>query len=182
MTKKVIFGLGNPGEKYSLNRHNAGALFINFLSEKLGANLKELKRLTCRSGKAKLFGKELILVQPLTFMNLSGQVVLKFTQYFKIKPEQIIVAHDDLDIPLGKFRIDFARGPRLHKGIISIEQALRTKDFLRIRIGIDNRKETGKIKGDIYVLQNFSEEELKKLKLSFLDIFQKLLKSLKNEF
>ena len=174
MTKKVIFGLGNPGKKYSLNRHNAGALFVEFLSQKLGSTLLQSKKTNCQFAKISLQGNDIFLAKPLTFMNLSGEAVSKFCQYFGIKPEEIILAHDDLDIPLGKFRIDLARGPKLHKGVASVEKALKTKEFLRVRIGVDNRQKTSWIEGEIYVLQDFPKKELEILRQTFQKIFQKL--------
>ncbi|KKP65507.1 MAG: Peptidyl-tRNA hydrolase, partial [Candidatus Roizmanbacteria bacterium GW2011_GWC2_35_12] len=117
---------------------------------------------------------------PTTFMNKSGIAVKKIIENFKLNPpaggENLIIAHDDLDIPFGKFHIQVGVGPELHNGIESIENHLKTKDFFRIRIGVDNRVPEKKIAGETYVLSNFIQEEVAKLNS---EIFPKIIDQLK---
>ncbi len=151
---KLIVGLGNPGEKYMNNRHNVGHMFIDYIKTK-NSKLKAIKT-DC-------------------FMNESGKFVKKSVSGFpNFSVSDLIVIHDDLDIPLGKFRIDLARGPKLHNGLKSIETALRTKDFWRIRIGVDNRQKTGSINGETYVLKNFLADERELIDGLFPTIYSQL--------
>lgn len=133
---KLIVGLGNPGSKHQNNRHNVGYMVVDAM--KVGSSEKS----DC-------------------FMNDSGSFVAKKLKTYSIKPEALYVVHDDLDIPLGSFKIQFGKGPKMHKGIIDIEEKLGTSDFWRVRVGVENRmKDLGsKIKGDEYVLSDFTEEE-----------------------
>ena len=109
-------------------------------------------------------------------MNQSGIFVKKLIENRKLKTENLIIAHDDLDIPLGKFHIQFAVGPQLHNGLESIEDHLHTKDFWRVRIGIDNRLADKRIPGETYALQNFLPDEKKLLET---EIFPKIFLQLK---
>lgn len=147
---KLIIGLGNPGIKYQNNRHNAGYMYVDYLKSQM-SNVKS----------------DIIIAKTATYMNLSGKSVQALMQKNKTKLEDLIVVHDDLDIPLGKFRIVKGYGPKLHNGIESIENHLGTKDFLRIRIGVDNRTPENRTSGIDYVLQNFTEEEAKTLLATF---------------
>ena len=147
---KVIVGLGNPGKKYQNNRHNVGQMLVDYLQDPPQTELK--------------------LIKTDCFMNESGIFVKKL----KVKPENLYVVHDDLDIPLGKFHIQFGVGPQLHNGLESIEQHLNTKDFWRIRIGVDNRKSPAD--GETYVLNDFTNEEKSLLEEQ---IFPKILSQLK---
>jgi PTH1 family peptidyl-tRNA hydrolase len=141
----LLIGLGNPGPKYKNNRHNVGHMFVDYLLGNQGDNLKiKVLKTDC-------------------FMNVSGIFVNKLIRRLKLETNSLIVVHDDLDIPLGKFHIQFASGPQLHNGLESIEQHLKTKDFYRIRIGVDNRPPDRKIPGETYALQNFLHEEKKLL-------------------
>jgi PTH1 family peptidyl-tRNA hydrolase len=161
----LIVGLGNPGEKYKNNRHNAGHMFINFINQK--SNIKNQNDIK----KFKIFKTN-------CFMNESGKEVARILKALHVTCNMLhdlFIVHDDLDIPLGKFRIDFGKGPRLHNGLKSIEQTLKTKDFWRIRIGVDNRQKTGWVDGETYVLQDFSEKEQELLKSTFVKIFKQLI-------
>jgi len=172
----IIIGLGNPGKKYQNNRHNVGHMFIDYLN-KLAIDQKN-KSFTLKTFKTNCF------------MNESGKEVEKILKKLQVPPRQtwlssyklqdVFIVHDDLDIPLGKFRIDFGKGPRLHNGLKSIEQTLKTKDFWRIRIGIDNRKKTGWVDGETYVLQDFLKEEREVLENEvFGKIGERLFKMIK---
>lgn len=154
---KLIVGLGNPGERYKDTRHSAGFLVI----EKLQLNVysdfpwkfeNKFNAAVCMAGEA-------ILAKPLSFMNSSGGVVSSLVNFYKIPKNNLYVIHDDLDIKLGEYKIQFAVGPKLHNGIASIEDRLGTKDFWRIRMGVDNRGLENRISGEEYVLEDFNKEE-----------------------
>ena len=173
----LIVGLGNPGPKYQNNRHNVGFQFVDFIAPLLNCSIVRKEKLftTVRQ----LNNEMITLAKPNTFMNNSGIAVRKLTDNFKIKNEKLIIVHDDLDIPLGKFHIQFASGPQLHNGLESIEQHLKTKDFYRIRIGVDNRQPNIKIPGETYALQNFLLDEKKVLET---EIFPKIFTQMKLDF
>lgn len=107
-------------------------------------------------------------------MNSSGEAVNKLANYYSLVPSALFVAHDDLDLPLGEYKIQKGVGPKLHNGINSIEQTLGSSDFWRIRIGVDNRDPNNRIPGEDYVLQDFSKEEMESLKIVFKKIGQEL--------
>ena len=163
----ITIGLGNPGKKYQNNRHNAGHMFIDYLNKLSDQKNKSLNLKTFKTN---------------CFMNQSGkeiEKILKKLQVTSYKIQDIFIVHDDLDIPLGKFRIDFGKGPKLHNGLKSIEETLNTKDFWRIRIGVDNRQKNGWVNGEAYVLQDFLPEEREVLeKEVFRQIVEKIKKIL----
>lgn len=151
---KLIVGLGNPGQKYMNNRHNAGHLFIDFLNSKLRITDYELKNKTYRLTKTDCY------------MNVSGIFVKKLIRNSSFEIRNLYVVHDDLDIPLGSFKIQFGRGPKVHNGIDSVEEELATDEFWRIRIGIDGRpfgERAKRVSGEEYVLSDFTNDELKTL-------------------
>ena len=193
----IIVGLGNPGIKYANNRHNVGFQFVDFIAPLLNCSIVKKEKLFLTMKQSN--NETIILAKPGTFMNLSGLAVKKLISHYSLVPNpySLIIAHDDLDIPLGKFHIQFASGPQLHNGLESIEQHLKTKDFLRIRIGVDNRvpknnyleddrpqdNKTPWIEGEKYSLQNFFSDEKKLLETEiFPRILTQLKLHLKNEF
>ncbi len=136
----LIVGLGNPGKEYEKTRHNIGYLVIDEL--------------------AKQKTNDVVLLKPQTFMNNSGTAVLAAVNFYKIKPAGLWIIHDDIDLPLGEFKISQNRGSAGHKGVQSIINALGTKNFNRVRIGICPK--TGKPKAvEKFVLQNFTKSEEK---------------------
>ncbi|MBU0572736.1 aminoacyl-tRNA hydrolase [Patescibacteria group bacterium] len=156
---KLIVGLGNPGDKHRNNRHNSGYLVVdemaNQLFEEEWSSVKKFQSLIIKHEG--LF----MLAKPQTFMNQSGEAVKKLIDQYKIKSSDLWVIHDDLDIALGDYKIQKGKGPKLHKGIKSIEDKIGKTDFWRVRIGVDNRSAENKISGEAYVLQDFTEEEVK---------------------
>jgi len=179
---KLIVGLGNKGEKYKNNRHNVGFMFLDYLAKRETYNAKRFEEdkylsasiLTFHATRNTLH-EDLVLAKPQTFMNKSGESVKAcVTRYALHVTHDLIVAHDDLDIPFGKFRIVKGYGPKLHNGIESIQNHLQTMDFLRIRIGVDKRSPDNRIPGIDYVLQNFSEEEQEKLGTIFENIINRM--------
>lgn len=154
---KLIVGLGNPGEKYKNNRHNIGCMFIDYIAPLLYCSIVKKEKLYITMKQSN--NRTIVLVKPLTFMNLSGQAVRQLSKVYGLKSNNLIIVHDDLDIPLGKFKIQKGVGPRLHNGIESIENALGRKDFWRVRIGVDNRSPDKWVDGETYVLQDFKPRE-----------------------
>jgi PTH1 family peptidyl-tRNA hydrolase len=141
---KLIIGLGNPGEKYLNTRHNAGFLVADALQK-----IKAPARVIVRKSDV--------------FMNDSGTCVNELIHRYDIDASNLYIVHDDLDIPLGSYKIQLGTGPKDHNGINSIESELGTKDFWRIRIGIENRGSGDRIQGEDYVLQDFTKDERKTL-------------------
>jgi peptidyl-tRNA hydrolase, PTH1 family len=164
----LLVGLGNPGKKYGNNRHNVGYMFVDYI-------LKSQKSKV----KSQNYNSKVKIMKTDCFMNISGIFVKKLIENYKLKIENLIIIHDDLDIPLGKFHIQFGVGPQLHNGLESIENHLKTKDFYRIRIGVDARKPEQKIPGETYALQNFLPNEKKLLET---EIFPKIFSQLKLNF
>lgn len=153
----LIVGLGNPGKKYQNTRHNIGFRIINELQKK---NNFPAFKLSKNFDSLVSQGLKIILIKPETFMNLSGKAVSKIAQFYKINPQKIVVIHDDIDLFLGKIKIVKNRGTGGHKGIESIVKEIKTKNFVRIRIGI--QPETGKLKNTKkLVLEKFSKKEEK---------------------
>ncbi|MEJ2347711.1 MAG: aminoacyl-tRNA hydrolase, partial [Patescibacteria group bacterium] len=137
---KLLVGLGNPGEEHKNNRHNVGFMVVDelFLLIKPGSETKYFSMQ--KKFDTEIFKSgEVILVKPQTFMNSSGKAVKKILDHFKIKTSDLWVIHDDLDIPLGDFKIQKGKGPKLHKGVMSIEKELNKSDFWRVRVGVENR-------------------------------------------
>lgn len=134
-TSFLVVGLGNPGAKYGKHRHNVGFMTVDALAEELGAKWSSSKHdaLTCSTSYE---DSELILVKPQTYMNLSGKSVQKFVSFRKLEPRSLIVIHDELDIKFGRVRIKVGGGDGGHRGLRSIADSLRFRDFSRVRLGI----------------------------------------------
>jgi PTH1 family peptidyl-tRNA hydrolase len=166
---KLIVGLGNPGSKYEHTRHNAGFIGLdNFIylaqdDHMLSAvNSKDdfsSKIIRATIGKGET-ASELLFAYPQTFMNDSGQSVSAIMQFYKIEPKDLIVLHDEIDLPLGTVRLTQNSGAAGHNGVKSIIENLGTSEFTRIRIGIEDREENRIPPTDVFVLQNFTENEL----------------------
>ncbi len=162
---KLFIGLGNPGKDYEKTRHNAGFLAIDALQTldfRLRTSATFDKRSNAEISVLEMNGEKVLLVKPQTFMNESGKSVRALIDFYKLSAHDIIVVHDDKDIPLGEYRIQKNRGAAGHNGIISVINHLGTKDFVRIRIGV-GPKEKGIEKIVDYVLERFSGTELKEL-------------------
>ena len=133
---KLIVGLGNPGEKYTKTRHNAGFLFIDELCLQTSATLKLDKHCFGRTTKAMIADQEVRLLTPDTFMNLSGQSVVAAMHYYKIELHEILIAHDELDIDVGIARLKLSGGHGGNNGLRDIIQKAANNDFARLRIGV----------------------------------------------
>lgn len=158
---KLIIGLGNPEINYFKNRHNTGYIFISEL----------LKRSV---------PKDIIAKKTNIFMNDSGSIVKNMVDKYKVSLNDLYIVHDDLDIPLGEFKIQKAVGPKLHNGIFSVNEKLKSKDYWRVRIGVDSREKDNRTPGEEYVLEDFKPEE-EKILLGVIDkAIGKLLFQIKN--
>ncbi len=152
---KCIVGLGNPGEKYSKNRHNVGFMVLDRLGAEQTFNFSK------KFNAEIVLTKKYILVKPQTFMNDSGQAVAAICRFYKIKNEDLYIVHDDLDIKIGSYKIQHGKGPQVHNGLLSIEEKLGTDQFFNVRVGVENRAVRGNkgIPGMVYSLQDFTTEE-----------------------
>lgn len=159
MSMFVIAGLGNPGPQYQWTRHNAGFLFLDRLAhlENVPLNRKSFSGLAGEWGRR---GDRLLLLKPQTFMNLSGRAVMQALQFYKLPLTQLIVVHDELDLPFGAVRFKQGGGHGGHNGLRSIMEQLGKGDFLRLRIGI-GRPPKGDTTG--YVLGNIPPEQMESL-------------------
>lgn len=161
---KLIVGLGNPGGEYKNTRHNVGFIFLNSFLSKENLSLDKKKFKGYYIDYVSKNGNKAILLEPQTYMNLSGDSIIEFVNYFKIKSEDVLVIHDDLDLALGKVRIRAKGSSGGHNGIKSIISNLNTEDFKRIRIGIGKDPIIPVID---YVLGKFSQDDLKLLSTKF---------------
>lgn len=133
---RLIVGLGNPGVKYERTRHNAGFWFVDELLRRYGGELREESRFRGIVGRVGIDGYDCRLLEPTTYMNHSGDAIGALANYFKIPPQAILVAHDELDLPPGTVRIKRGGGHGGHKGLRHTQAALGTADFARMRIGV----------------------------------------------
>jgi PTH1 family peptidyl-tRNA hydrolase len=153
----LIAGLGNPGEKYSKTRHNAGFMAIDKLLDKLNGTFEEQKFHNAVNYQGKCRGAKLFLLKPLTFMNASGEAVELIARKNRIEPEEILVIYDDMDLPLGKIRVkDGGGGSGGHNGVESVKNELNSANFARVRIGIGRGDEGSQVD---HVLTEFSDSE-----------------------
>lgn len=152
----LIVGLGNPEIEYANTRHNMGFDAINHLSKKLNINVTK-EKFKGLYGDAMLNGEKVILLKPQTYMNLSGESIIQFKQFYKIPPENIIVIYDDIDVDVGKIKIRKKGGPGSHNGMKSVVEKLQTENFPRIRVGIGKPILKEMMIG--YVLEKINGEE-----------------------
>lgn len=144
MSIRLIAGLGNPGPEYEQTRHNAGFWLVDNLANALPhCHLQRESRFNALVAKSRIGGQEVLLVEPQTFMNLSGRAVGAIARFFKIAPEEILVAHDELDLPPGVAKVKKAGSSGGHNGLKDIAAALGTQDFWRLRIGVGHPREQG---------------------------------------
>lgn len=163
----LIAGLGNPGKKYAHTRHNVGFMFLDHYFEKFrdvfGFSDWEFKKnLNAEISIGKKADEKIILLKPQTFMNLSGDSIKRALRYFKVDVADLKVIHDDIDLSLEKMRINLGSSSAGHNGVQDIIDKLGTKDFTRVRYGIDNRGEIN-IETEKYVLGKFTTDEEKKI-------------------
>ncbi len=179
---KLIVGLGNPGNQYEFTRHNAGFLAVDFF-------LKDRSAISCQSkfkaqiceyqedvGNGKV--EKVFFVKPQNFMNLSGEVVREILAFYKLDhANDLLVIHDDKDLPFTTVKEGFSSGSAGHNGVQNIIDELGTKDFARIRIGVETREPDSPLPTDVFVLQKFQDEELEKLQKEVFPETNKLIEA-----
>ncbi len=156
----LIVGLGNPEENYLKTRHNMGFNVINEISKIYEIDLTR-EKFNGLYGKGIIENNKVILLKPQTYMNLSGNSIKEFIDFYKIHPSKLIVIYDDIDIIPGKIRIRIKGGPGTHNGMKSVVNSLKTEDFIRIRVGI-GKPDKGIDLAD-YVISYIDEEQMKQL-------------------
>lgn len=154
---KLLIGLGNPGKKYQKTRHNIGFAVLDQLAEEHGFKIGR-RKFKARFAEETLFGKNICLIKPQSFMNLSGEPVFQFLNYYGIDGRDLLVVHDDIDMALGKMRFLFRSGHGGHNGVRSIIDCVGTNAFHRLKLGI-GRPPEGVSPAD-YVLRPFEPEEV----------------------
>ncbi len=153
---KLIVGLGNYGDKYKKTRHNCGFEAIDILAQKLNTEISQ-KKFKSLISNVKVNNEQVILMKPQTYMNLSGEAVIEAVNFYKISPEDILIMHDDLDLPIGKVRIRMKGSAGGQKGMKNIIDLLHTQDIPRIRIGIDKNPDIPVVD---YVLGKLDKDKL----------------------
>lgn len=156
----LIVGLGNPGREYAETRHNIGFMLLERLGNAWGAQWKLEKKFQSRLARVERDERKVILCQPQSFMNSSGEAVAALTQFYQLPAERVLVAVDDADLALGQLRLRPSGSSGGHHGLESIEQQLATRDYPRLRLGIGRRAEDGRQITD-YVLGRFLADERK---------------------
>jgi PTH1 family peptidyl-tRNA hydrolase len=154
---KIIAGLGNPGKEYAQTRHNIGFLALDVLASKSCLTFDKT-RFDSEYVKARIKGKDVFLIKPLTYMNRSGLSIYKFAAYYKIEIQDIIIVHDDMDLDFGKIKIVKSRGHGGHNGVRSIIEAFGSNDYIRVRVGVGHPSSGRDITG--HVLGGFSPDEM----------------------
>lgn len=170
---KIIVGLGNPGKEYENTRHNAGFTFIDSLAKKLSLNLNFDKKFNAEYVKAEIIqngvAEDVCLIKTMSFMNNSGITLRAFLSYFytdileEDEGNHLIIAHDDLDLDLGQFKLQKGKGPKVHNGLNSIYNHIGHKNFWHLRLGIDSRVGGRSIEPSSYVLMKMNQTEQKQL-------------------
>ena len=158
----LIAGLGNPGQKYFYNRHNIGFLSIDTLGDHFNTSIDE-KYKKSYIGKCSFNDKKILLMKPQTYMNLSGEMIRKAMATYKIPIQNIIIIHDDVDLPLNKIRIKKNGSAGGHKGVQSVIECLQNDNFIRIRLGINSDLKQN-VSLEDFVLSDFSGAEIKIVK------------------
>jgi PTH1 family peptidyl-tRNA hydrolase len=165
----LVIGLGNPDEQYKNTRHNVGYRFVDallkFWQTGYGFNdFKFTRKYKSEIARGEFENRKTLLVKPTTYMNSSGEAIYLVEQYYKVPENNIIVIHDDMDLPFGSFKISFNVSAAGHKGVQSLIDHLQSQEFVRIRIGIGK---SDRIPPEKYVLENFTDEENKTLEKMF---------------
>ncbi|HPE95965.1 MAG TPA: aminoacyl-tRNA hydrolase [Bacillota bacterium] len=165
----AVIGLGNPGDKYTGTRHNAGFCAVDYISGRLSCDMRRLKHMAL-CGKAELDGKKILLAKPQTFMNSSGDSVSDIARYYHLPSKKIIVICDDVTLLAGSLRIRKKGSAGGHNGLKSIIESLGSDEFVRIRLGVGSKYGTGELIN--FVLDDLSSEDDRALKGEFADVFE----------
>ena len=185
---KLIIGIGNPDEQYKETRHNVGFMLVDYIAKKNDCDDFEFnKKLDALVAKCKLEKGSVILAKPQTYVNKTGVSAAQLKNFYKVKPEQILVIQDDLDVPFGNTKLSFEKNSGGHRGVESVMKALKTKKFYRLRIGLAKsalqkaRQQTDKRRDEFvmkFVLSKFSPSEQDEIKKIFKEGYEKLLQLL----
>ncbi len=168
----MVVGLGNPGADYENTRHNAGALFVEALARTAGQTLRPEKKYHGLYARIQWQGLDLHLLNPTTFMNRSGLAIKALADFFKIQPQQILIAHDELDLPPGTAKLKKGGGHGGHNGLRDAIAHLGTNDFQRLRIGIGHPGDSRKVTG--FVLGRLGKQETEQLTAVFDEVMRVL--------
>ncbi|MCD1630189.1 aminoacyl-tRNA hydrolase [Marinobacter shengliensis] len=168
----MVVGLGNPGADYENTRHNAGALFVEALARHAGQTLRPERKYHGLYARIQWQGLDLHLLNPSTFMNRSGTAIKALSDFFKISPEQILVAHDELDLPPGTAKLKKGGGHGGHNGLRDTIAHLGTNDFQRLRLGIGHPGDSRKVTG--FVLGRLGKQETEQLNAVFDEVMRVL--------
>jgi len=157
----LVVGLGNPGPEYERTRHNVGFMVADALAERVGGRFAVHKKSGADLIQARLDGRQVLIAKPRSFMNVSGRPVAALAKFFSVPPTEVIVVHDELDLPFGAVRLKRGGGEGGHNGLRSVSAALTTKDYLRVRFGIG--RPPGRQDPADFVLKPFAAAERKEL-------------------
>ncbi|MFC8045599.1 aminoacyl-tRNA hydrolase [Nocardia sp. NPDC057353] len=157
----LVVGLGNPGPEYERTRHNVGFLVADVLAERVGGRFTAHKKSGADLLQARLDGRQVLLAKPRSFMNVSGRPVAALARFFSVPPTEVVVVHDELDLPFGTIRVKRGGGEGGHNGLRSISAALTTKEYLRVRVGIG--RPPGRQDPADFVLKPFAAPERKEI-------------------
>jgi PTH1 family peptidyl-tRNA hydrolase len=173
---KLIVGLGNPGRAYANNRHNIGFACLNHFARSHAVKF-DRKQGQARIGTGKVAGNEVVLAKPQTHMNLSGESVSRLVQRFNVSLDDLIVIHDDLDLPLAKIRLSHGSSSGGHKGINSIISHLGSQNFIRLRVGIGRPEKAEASEDEIiaYVLSDFTSEQKRAIAQAIPKVIEAIL-------
>ncbi len=159
---KIVVGLGNPGDKYALTRHNIGFIFVDLLREELGFDeFKSKSKLKSLVSEENINGEKIVLAKPDTFMNLSGEALVALKNFYKVENDDLLVVYDDYDLSTGEVRYRDKGSSGTHNGMRSCVELLGSEDFPRLRIGINAGLPVTDLSS--YVLGRFSDEEMTKV-------------------
>jgi PTH1 family peptidyl-tRNA hydrolase len=157
LTAWLVAGLGNPGERYSATRHNVGARVLERLADRLGTRLRKVRFLPIEAGEVVVDGERVWLARSQTFMNVSGPSIASLARKRDVDPDRVVVVHDEIDLAFGSMKVKRGGSTAGHRGLDSVAQALRTKDFLRVRIGVG--RPAGRKDPADHVLEPFARAE-----------------------
>jgi PTH1 family peptidyl-tRNA hydrolase len=152
----LIVGLGNPGARYAATPHNLGFMVVDYLADHHDIPLAK-KTMEARWGKGRLAGNTVVLAQPQTYMNLSGRSVAQLLRYFNLAAKDLVVIHDDLDVPGTRLKLSLGGGAGGHRGVLSITEMLKTQEFFRVKMGVGRPPVF--MAAEDYVLKPFSRED-----------------------
>lgn len=168
---KVIVGLGNPEASFQGTRHNAGFVVLDKIANKFVCdNFTNQPKVAAQICKK----QDLLFAKPATYMNLSGQSIRAILDYYQAETKDLYVIHDDLDLELGQYKIQYGTGPQGHNGLLSVYQHLGTKNFWHVRVGVDTRDGSRLMEPSDYVLERFSTNEKAKFERAVNQLTQEL--------